>query len=172
MKINTEYFESLELLLGTLRLCGLNSAVIAGGAIRDALAGKSIADIDVFYSQGDTLNTGNVYFTSKFEVQPPSPVAQYDNVQFEVTHNLTSNLPSISNPIQLIKTKTKPEEWVGKFPHSISRCMLTKEGLVIPVECLADFHNKQMFLYEYLEPTNPAYLAKIKSKYYDWEIVS
>lgn len=170
MKINTEYFESLDTLLGTLRLCGLNSAVIAGGAIRDALAGKSIADIDVFYSQEDTLNTAVIYSTSKFEVQPPSPVAQYDNTQFEVTHTLSSTITP--KPIQLIKTKTKPEEWVGKFPHSISRCRLTKEGLVIPVECLADFYSKKIFLYKYLEPTNPAYLAKIASKYYDWEIVN
>jgi hypothetical protein len=171
MKINTEYFETLGLLLDGLHMAGLASAVIGGGAIRDALAGKPIADIDVFYDSSETLDTSSIYFKSRFEEDDLGVFsAKYDNSEFTVTHHLFSKIKAITNPIQLIATKSMPMKWVSKFPHSISRCVLTTAGLIIPVECLADFHKKSMFLYDHPN-TNEHYLAKIKAKYHDWEII-
>ena len=171
MKINTDYFESLEILLSALQYSGLGSAIIGGGAIRDALAGKPIADIDVFYDVSEVLDVDSIYFKSKLKLEPVATVAEYDSSEFWVTHVLTTTIATLNKPIQLIATKTAPMDWISKFPHSISRCALGKQGLVIPVECLSDFHKKRMFVYD--NPNlNEAYLNKIKSKYHDWEFLT
>jgi hypothetical protein len=137
--------------------------VIAGGAPRDFITGKEIADIDVFYSgpigPGRAASINNATGGS-FKAIVPAPYSNED--AFEVTHEAMWN----GKKVQFIKVATSFQNLVQSFPCNISQIMWTPQGgFWMTQKCRIGFTNKEVIF----DPTcDEDYLVKIENKYHDW----
>lgn len=119
--IDAEYLTKLEGILTCVDLAGASDSVIAGGAIRDMLLEKEIADIDVFI-KGEVTEES---LKPLFDTVEPCDNGMYEESLFNVMFKCS--IAGIPVPIQIIQVKGSIEEHINAFPCSLSRVFYTRE---------------------------------------------
>ena len=166
MFIDPKYLDTLKYILYKISFSLPEKApiVIAGGAIRDMLLEKEIADIDVFIE--DDLISPNklkIWFAEMEECE----YGIYEDSSFNVKYKLKDK--DIPVPIQIIQV-SNVEEHINKFPTILSRVAFSKDkGLynINPLFLSSALNKTVVFDF----PVNYAYLNKMKNKFHDWEII-
>lgn len=128
-------------IMAIVKSCGASHVTIAGGFVRDFLAQKPIADVDVFY-QGD-LDEEKV--KAYFSVGTKD-LHNYDDGEFHVTHP-ELYLPGLEIPIQLIKvnpTISLSTFFLINFGCELSKCWIEDGLLYYTPKCYLDFGNKKL----------------------------
>ena len=124
---------------------------VAGGAIRDTIFDKPVADIDVFYV--DEIPEFIQFELSVEEVEEP-----YGNTSFSVTHEGEYQ----HKKVQFIKVNgTFSHEKVDTFPCNISKVFVKKNTLWFISDFISSFNNTIVWN----QFANADYKAKIKAKY-------
>ena len=162
VEIDFEYLDKLGTILSRITWSGglgkCITCAVAGGAIRDMLLQKPIADIDVFYE--GTLITKEL--KQKFKQVKTTHQVYPDG--FNVTHTLM--LKYIPVPIQLIQVKNI-EEHIATFPTQLSRVSFSLQKGLQGVDMDFVFQvNKQEFFWD--DKVDMKYFEKIRAKYSDW----
>jgi len=159
MNYDQVYLKKLHTILAWIQACGLNvPPIIAGGAIRDMLLDKEIADIDVFYN-GDLDEKGLKTFFPKTEV---CEYGVYEDSSFNVKYKCWSNMVPV--PIQLIEVKENVLEHINKFPTKLSRVFYTRlQGVqnvtkTFEIDAIAK-------IVTFDKPVNHQYLNKMRDKF-------
>lgn len=107
LNLTPELFQTYEKIMAAVLEAGATEVMVAGGAVRDALLGKPIKDIDVFYSGDLFWHKLNKNFKTNYK--PPKDEfgfteAYEENDEWQVTHQ--SLLSEYSDkPVQFIRCK-------------------------------------------------------------------
>ena len=169
VEIDFGYLNSLTDILTKVHVSGDTSVndmfvpvTIAGGAIRDMLLGKPVADIDVFYEK----NLSDLRLKTFFHKVEPQLYGNYPD-GFNVTHKVW--IENIPVPIQLIQVENI-ETHIDKFPCKFSRVQFSIEkGLSgVDIDFVDDVEKKE-FVWD--SKVNAQYYDKMKVKYSDWKHV-
>lgn len=124
---------------------------VAGGAIRDTIFDKPVADIDVFYV--DEIPEFIQFELSVEEVGEP-----YGNTSFSVTHEGEYQ----HKKVQFIKVNgTFSHELIDTFPCNISKVFVKNNTLWFISDFISSFDNKIIWKVG----ADKKYKAKIKDKY-------
>jgi len=161
--IDEEYLTKLEGILTCVELAGADDSVIAGGAIRDMLLEKEIADIDVFIKGEVTEKSLKPWF-NKIEL---CDNGMYEENTFNVMFKCS--MPGIPVPIQIIQVKGSLAEHIKAFPCSLSRVFYTREqGLGgITYHFLWEAQKEQLF---FDHKVNMQYVDKMTKKFPEFKV--
>jgi len=166
MLIDAAYLKLLDNLLFKISLALPPGAkvVVAGGAIRDMLLEKEIADIDVFIEDDVEKNIKLHMWFTKVEL---CEYGLYEDSSFNVLYKITDK--DFPVPIQIIKVTGTVEEHIEKFPLSLSRVFYSEEkGLQnITPKFLKESLGQQVL---FDKPVNYQYLDKMKQKFPNWMV--
>ena len=144
MNIDFGTLNTYHNILTNVQQAGADCAIVAGGAVRDMLLGKTISDIDVFYEASTYKNDlfkqcldWNVlmyHFKNNPSVDN-SLQEDYDNPEWTVTHgNLLHKHSGFK--VQLIKVDNVYEH-VNTFGCNLSKVIYSAEnGLIMSEEFL------------------------------------
>lgn len=149
LNLTPELFVTYEELMSQVLDCGAEQVMVAGGAVRDALMGRSIKDIDIFY-QGEIDHNKLTKFMEPIHKNPIAywasnkdgdfldSVPYPKNDDWDVTYNhMKSKITD--KPIQLIKVK-KLETHLSTFGAGLCKVALLADGtLWITPEFMKDF---------------------------------
>jgi len=163
VEIDFGYLNTLSSVLSRVHFSNAHvnfiKCTIAGGAIRDMLLQKPVADIDVFY-EGEL---DDKKLSTWFKTVKTTDTTYPDG--FNVTYKVS--WATIPVPIQLIQVKNI-DKHIESFPSPLCRVQYdVKKGLKnIDMDFVDDVANK-VFTWD----SNPGvvYFDKIKSKYSDWK---
>lgn len=164
MLIDAEYLTKLEGILICVDLAGADDSIVAGGAIRDMLLEKEIADIDVFITGEVTEKSLKTFFDKVEECDN----GMYEESKFNVMFKCS--VAGIPVPIQIIQVKGSIEEHINAFPCSLSRVFYTREeGLVgITYSFLWQAQKGQLF---FDKKVNMQYVDKMTKKFPDFKVM-
>lgn len=164
MFIDEEYLTKLEGILTCMDLTGATDSVIAGGAIRDMLLEKEIADIDVFIT-GEVTEKSLKSFFDKVEV---CDNGMYEENTFNVMFKCS--VVGIPVPIQIIQVKDSLAEHIKAFPCSLSRVFYTRKGGLggITHSFLWQAQKEQLF---FDRKVNMQYVEKMTKKFPEFQVM-
>jgi len=136
---------------------------VAGGAIRDMLLDKEIADIDVFFSGNINRHQLAILFNKVEECEN----GLYEDSSFNVLYKITDKILPV--PIQIIQVKGDVKEHISKFPTPLSRVSYSEETAVqgLTKQFIQNAYYK-MVMFD--KPVNYQYLYKMKQKFPDWAV--
>jgi len=137
---------------------------IAGGAIRDMLLEKEVADIDVFIDAPEIKeHTLKAWFSEVEKCEH----GLYEDSSFNVLYKITSDAFPV--PVQIIQVKGSVEDHIKKFPTVLSRVSFNRtDGLKgVTGSFLTCATNKFV---HFDQPVNYQYLDKMKQKFPDWQV--
>jgi hypothetical protein len=162
--IDGEYLTKLEGILTCVDLAGAEQSAIAGGAIRDMLLEKEIADIDVFI-KGEVTEASLKPWFDKVE---PCDNGMYEESTFNVMFKCS--IAGIPVPIQIIQVKGSIEEHINAFPCSLSRVFYTREyGLGgVTYQFLWQAQKEQLF---FDRKVNMQYVEKMTKKFPEFKVL-
>jgi hypothetical protein len=162
--IDEEYLTKLEGILTCVDLAGASDSVIAGGAIRDMLLEKEIADIDVFIT-GEVTEASLKPWFDKVE---PCDNGMYEESTFNVMFKCS--VAGIPVPIQIIQVKGSIAEHIKAFPCCLSRVIYTREyGLGnITYHFLWQAQKEQLF---FDRKVNMQYVEKMTKKFPEFKVM-
>lgn len=164
MLVDAEYLTKLEGILTCVGMAGAHDSAIAGGAIRDMLLEKEIADIDVFI-RGEVAEKSLKCFFDKVEV---CDNGMYEESAFNVMFKCS--VAGIPVPIQIIQVKGIIEEHINAFPCSLSRVFYTREyGLGNITYQFLWQAQKEQLLFD--RKVNMQYLEKMTKKFPEFKVV-
>lgn len=134
------------------KLNGLNF-IVAGGAVRDTIFDKEVADIDIFYTS--VIPNDVISYLSLEEVE-----LSYSNTEFDITHEGMY----CGTKVQLIKVIGMiTQEVIATFPCSISQVFIKHNKLYSTPFFLKSFSN----IVEWKLGAPENYFLKIRAKYPD-----
>lgn len=164
MLIDSDYMNILNGILFRVGFSGITDSIIAGGAIRDMLLEKEIADIDVFVKGDPVEGKLNTWFSSV----EPCDNGLYEDSQFNVMFKCT--LPSIPVPIQIIQVKGSIEQHINAFPCPLSRTHYDNEYGLGGVDkvFLEDVNAKRL---RFDRKVNQQYVDKMVKKFPEYKIM-
>jgi len=163
MNIDLAYLNLLSAVLFRCHLSSAKNAVIAGGAIRDMLLDKEIADIDVFFS--GPINKFSL--TALFDKVEECGNGLYEDSSFNVLYKITDKILPV--PIQIIQVEGDVKEHISKFPTPLSRVSYSEETAIqgLTKQFIQNAYYKTVV---FDKPVNYQYLYKMKQKFPDWKI--
>ena len=161
MNVDSAYLNNLYTIALFTSASAGQDVHIAGGAIRDMLIEKEIADIDVFHNGELSLSALKTFFNKVEECE----YGVYEDTSFNVKYKVWMN--TIPVPIQLIEVKGSVLEHINKFPTRLSRVYYKQGGLhnITPLFEL-DVKHKEVY---FDLPVNHQYCDKMMKKFPDWQ---
>lgn len=163
MLVDADYLNKLNTILSSVYLACGERGVIAGGAIRDMLLEKEIADVDLFLTENVTEKSLKLWF-DKVE---PCENGMYEDNKFNVLFKCF--ISYIPVPIQIIQVKGPIAEHINDFPCSLSRVSYsTEQGLCgIGKEFLLEAQAK-LLLFD--RKVNSQYVEKMAKKFPEYTL--
>ena len=143
MNISFSILNTYHNILTNVKQAGADCAIVAGGAVRDMLLGKTISDIDVFYEASKKIDTWDTWLdwnvlAPHFKSNPlgnDSLEDDYNNPKWTVTHGNLLYKPT-GQAVQLIKVDNVYEH-VNTFGCNLSKVIYSAEnGLIMSEEFL------------------------------------
>lgn len=193
MLLDIKHFNQLDSILAVVTAAGGVNATVAGGAVRDSVLEKPIADIDVFF-EGEldkavvekafgmpepakknppppiSLNYVHVddYIAAYTKWEESCPYKDEDGIPYEGTFsidNYKGDLFSFDGlKVQLIGV-ADVDEHIHTFPCYLSRMLYSEGCLVIPKEAIQD---ASLGIVRFTEGCSEKYQKKIEEKYSDY----
>jgi len=156
------FLEMLQNICKDVLACGATKAHVAGGAVRDSLLGKEIADIDVFY-KGELDHVKVLKKFTPVELLSEEIINAYGSGTEWLVKYAKLTQEGIQWPIQLIQVKDFPGH-IKTFGAGISKCWVDLEGLHLSPSFL---NNEYLGVIDF--SVDNEYSDKIKFKYPDME---
>ena len=158
MEIDASYLLNLDSLINKVKTCGGTMVCVAGGAIRDMLLQKEVADIDVFFE--GTLDDAIVHKIWPEAITKP----ETDYTNCKVLYDVTDSLFPVK--VQLIQVENVPLH-ISEFPTSLSRVSYGQfAGLTgVDITFLVCVEVKELL---FDKPVNMKYLCKMQEKFPDY----
>jgi len=160
-------------ILTNVQQAGADCAIVAGGAVRDMLLGKTISDIDVFYETsvdvndfGEWLDWSVLMYHFKNNPSVDNSLQEdYDNPEWTVTHGNLLYKPT-GQKVQLIKVDNVYEH-VNTFGCNLSKVIYSAEnGLIMSEEFL---DSVKFGVLEFTD-AKETYKNKIMAKYPEYAV--
>ncbi len=145
----------------------IKQTIVAGGAIRDTILEREIADIDVFVPSGSIMSKwpceedGNILWNMGFRAMI--------NDDYGVGTKVYENRTKYDLPVQIIMHKEPtPSRIISAFPVSISRVYWSpKDNRIWKAPSFNNSVKRKVVFYR--SDTNKNYIGKIKEKYGDYK---
>ena len=190
MHLDIEHFVKLDAIVATVVSAGGLYVTVAGGAVRDSVLEKPIADIDVFYQGELDKEVVKEHFGEPAEAKynPPEPSAvdfntwdlyvaahdawyaacefkDEDGIPYDNTFQVDNYKGDCFNfdgmKVQLICVEDV-DKHIASFPCHLSRMLYSEGMLVIPKEAIQDASLK---IVRFTEECSEKYKEKIEKKY-------
>lgn len=167
---NYEFFNDCVHIMDVLKQFGAKDIVVAGGAIRDALLGKPIKDIDVFFT-GELDIDDSTPKAKEHGVKWDTDDDEVDSFSYEGSSIEVTSVPllfeGIPYPVQLIQVKGNSMDniisIVEAFPCGLSKAILHVDGTL---SVASDFLQSEYFkVIAYTPEAPPKYKKKMVAKY-------
>ena len=193
MMLDIGHFNKLDTIMAAVIAAGGQDVSIAGGAVRDSVLEKPIADIDVFYS-GDLdeaflketfgeketpksnpprpnaldYNTWDSYVTACDKWEAECTFKDEDGIPYEGTFSVDNYKGDVFSldgmKVQLIKVELV-DDHISKFPCFLSRMTYSEGCLVIPKEAIQDV---SLGIIRFTDDCPEKYKAKLEKKYEEY----
>lgn len=178
MNIDFVLTSQFDFIIEKVTEAGAEAVIIAGGAVRDMVMNKPIADIDVFYV--GELNHETLQKHFKFHVNPNKDKHDFykEKKAFWKVSDILLKMEDCEYPIQLINVKRDKRktyhpamtltDHVTKFGCNLSMMLYNAGGLFVFREAMQDMFIEQLTFNKHC--SNNSYIRKVYAKYPEFSL--